>query len=52
MHEFYVFVKQLWVVWLMVLFIGLVVWVYWPRRKKKFEEYGRIPFKDDDNERT
>lgn len=52
MQEFYAFLKQLWVVWLMALFIGIVVWVYWPRRKKKLEEYGRIPFKDDENERT
>ena len=48
MQEFYAFVRQLWVVWLMLLFVGIVAWAYWPRRKKKMEEHGKIPFKDGD----
>ena len=26
--------KQFWVVWLMVLFVGIVAWVYWPSRQQ------------------
>lgn len=40
-------VRSLWVVWLMILFIGIVFWAYRPKNKKRFEEHGRIPFKDD-----
>ena len=25
--------KQFWVVWLMILFVGIVAWVYWPSRR-------------------
>ena len=28
-------------------FIGLLVWVYAPRRKAELEEHGRIPLDDD-----
>ena len=44
----YEFIRSLWVIWLMALFIGIVVWVMWPRRKRRLESYGRIPLDDDD----
>ena len=44
----YEFARTFWVVWLMLLFVGLVVWVYWPRRKEELEAHGRIPLHDDD----
>jgi cbb3-type cytochrome oxidase subunit 3 len=28
-------------------FAGLVLWVYWPSRKKELESLGRIPLDDD-----
>lgn len=31
----------------MVFFCGVLVWLYHPRNKEKFEEYGRIPFKEE-----
>ena len=37
-----------WTVVLVVAFVGLVVWVFWPRRKKKMEEHGKIPLRNDD----
>lgn len=40
-------VRSLWVVWLMALFIGIVAWVYWPKRKRDLESHGRIPLDDD-----
>jgi cbb3-type cytochrome oxidase subunit 3 len=35
------------VVVLTVLFIGIVAATYWPGRKAKIEQQGRIPFEDD-----
>ena len=40
--------RSLWVVWLMVLFGGIVFWAYRPKNKKRFEEDGNIIFKNDD----
>ncbi len=34
----------------MVIFVGIVVWVYWPKNRSKIEAYGQIPLKDDENE--
>ena len=48
--EFYRLVRSLWVVWLLLVFVGIIVWVMWPRRKKELEEQAMIPFKDDDSE--
>jgi cytochrome c oxidase cbb3-type subunit IV len=48
MDTFYEALRSLWVVWLMALFIGIVAWVYWPRRKREMEDHGRIPLRDDD----
>lgn len=42
--------RELWVVWLIVLFVGIVIWAYRPRSKKSFEEQGKIPFRDDNGE--
>ena len=49
-EEFYQLARSLWVVWLLVVFAGIIVWVMWPRRKKELEEQAKIPFKDDDSE--
>jgi cytochrome c oxidase cbb3-type subunit 4 len=46
---FYEFVRTFWVVWLMLVFLGIVGWVLWPRRKEKLEAHGRIPLEDDDD---
>jgi cytochrome c oxidase cbb3-type subunit 4 len=47
MEDFYDFMRSLWVVWLMILFAGIVAWVVWPSNKKRLEKYGEIPFKDE-----
>lgn len=31
-----------------VLFAGIVFWAYRPKNKNKFEAYGSIPLRDDD----
>ena len=41
--------RSLWVLWLMLLFLGIVAWVMWPRNAKKIEDHGRIPFKDEEH---
>jgi cytochrome c oxidase cbb3-type subunit 4 len=41
------FFRSLWVVWLSLLFLGIVVWALWPSNRRKMEEYGRIPFEED-----
>ena len=42
--------RELWVVWLLLLFAGIIVWVFWPRRKKELEDQANIPFRDDNGE--
>jgi len=41
---------SLWPLWLMIVFLSIVGWAYWPSHKKRFEDYGDIPFRDDDKE--
>lgn len=52
MAEFYAFIQSLWLVWLFLLFLGIVAWVYWPSQKKRLESYGRIPLQDEDHDRS
>jgi cytochrome c oxidase cbb3-type subunit 4 len=42
------FARQLWVVWLMALFLGIAAWAFWPSRRKSLEDAGRIPLRDDE----
>ena len=51
LQSFWETIASLWVVWLIVLFAGIVFWAYRPKNKKRFEENARIPFKDDEGER-
>lgn len=37
-----------WTVVLVIAFVGLVAWVFWPKRKRKMEEHGKIPLRKDD----
>ena len=40
-------VYSLWLLWLVLLFVGIVAWVFWPGRKRKLEQHGRIPLDED-----
>jgi cytochrome c oxidase cbb3-type subunit 4 len=51
MAEFYAWLKSLWVVWLIVIFVGIVVWAYWPKRKAEMDDHAKIPFREDDDEK-
>lgn len=42
--------RSLWGLWLMVLFLGIALWAFWPRNRARFEAYATIPLRDDDNE--
>jgi cytochrome c oxidase cbb3-type subunit 4 len=47
MIEFYAVLKQLWLLWFMFLFTGIVVWALWPSRKGALESLAMIPLRDD-----
>ncbi|MFO1038285.1 MAG: cbb3-type cytochrome c oxidase subunit 3 [Geminicoccaceae bacterium] len=40
--------RQFWQVWLFLLFVGIVIWVYWPGRKKEMDDDAMIPFRDEE----
>lgn len=42
----YEVLRQLWVLWFMALFVGIVAWAFWPGSKRRLERHGRIPLDD------
>lgn len=40
--------RQLWVVWLLILFLGIIFFALRPKHKKDFDEASKIPLQDDD----
>ncbi len=50
-HIVETYLRPLWGLWLMIIFIGIVFYAYRPKNKKRLEEYGSIPLKDDKEER-
>jgi cbb3-type cytochrome oxidase subunit 3 len=51
LHSIYQVAGQLWVLWLVLLFVGIVAWVYLPRNRKRMKDDANIPLRDDDEER-
>lgn len=43
--------RSYWGLWLMILFLGIVAWTFWPRNKERLERHGDIPLRDEDEER-
>ncbi|MFZ5790560.1 MAG: cbb3-type cytochrome oxidase subunit 3 [Pseudomonadota bacterium] len=43
-HEFFAPIR---VLWFTLLFVGIVLWVYWPKRRDELEAHARIPLVDD-----
>ncbi len=33
-----------------VIFVGVLVYVFWPSRRKEFEQDAQIPFREDDDD--
>jgi cytochrome c oxidase cbb3-type subunit 4 len=43
-----VFSKSWGAVYLLVFFLAVVVWTYWPSRKRSFDEASKKPLHEDD----
>ncbi|MBF0193219.1 MAG: cbb3-type cytochrome c oxidase subunit 3 [Magnetococcales bacterium] len=41
------FSKQFSLIWFFLIFVGIVLWAYWPSHKKGFEEEGQRLLEDD-----
>lgn len=50
LQDLSVFLRQFWGPWLMIIFIGIIVWAYWPRNKGRFQNDAMIPLRDDEYE--
>jgi cytochrome c oxidase cbb3-type subunit 4 len=48
MGTLYDWVVSLWLVWLVILFVGIVAWAFWPKRKERLQRHADIPLRDDD----
>ena len=46
-HDVYAILRSLWVVWFLLLFLGIVGWAMWPANRRRFDDLGRIPLRDD-----
>ncbi len=40
---------EFWLVGMMLIFLGIVWWAFKPSNRKKWEERGRIPFKEEES---
>ncbi|MBC8267939.1 MAG: cbb3-type cytochrome c oxidase subunit 3 [Rhodospirillaceae bacterium] len=49
LETLYEIARSTWVIWMVMLFVGIVLWAYLPRNKKRFEEDANIIFKDEGN---
>ena len=45
------FAKQFALVWFFLIFLGVAVWAFWPSNKKKFDEMGRMPLDDEEEDK-
>lgn len=52
MEGLYQFLREFWVIWLMAIFLGIVVWTLWPsrRRSKEMRDHADIPFREAEDE--
>ncbi len=49
--EIYQIAARLWVLWLVLLFVGIMAWTFLPRNRKRLDDAANIPFNDDSGER-
>jgi cbb3-type cytochrome oxidase subunit 3 len=45
--EFYADIAPIMGVAVLLLFLAIVAWAYWPTHRKRFEADGQIPLRDD-----
>lgn len=48
--EIYEFLRSIWGLWMMMIFLGICAWAFWPSNKTRFERDGQIPLRDDDRD--
>jgi len=41
-----------WIVLSVIAFLVIMVWALWPSHRKRFEAYGQIPLRDDEDNET
>lgn len=46
-----VWLRQLWVVWLLLLFLAVIFITFRPKNKKHFEQAAQIPLEDNNEEK-
>lgn len=44
------FLHSIWTVLLLVIFVGIVVWVFFVKRSSDFDQAARMPLESDDDE--
>ena len=52
MNEIGGFFAQFWLVLVIILFVGIVAWVFWPKNRQRLEQHGRIPLEDEEAPRS
>jgi cytochrome c oxidase cbb3-type subunit IV len=50
MTEIANFLASLWGLWMMLIFIGIIAWAFWPGSKRRLERHAEIPLRDDDDD--
>jgi cytochrome c oxidase cbb3-type subunit IV len=48
MQAFLATFHGIWSIFILVIFLGIIAWVFSAKRKKSFDEAGRIPLDDGD----
>ena len=46
-HEISDLARQMWVAWLMLIFLAIAFYAFRPKNKRHFEDCSKIPFKPD-----
>ena len=41
--------QSFWGLWMMICFVAIVLWAYWPKNKAKLEAHGAMALRDDEN---
>ncbi|MCC7425664.1 MAG: cbb3-type cytochrome c oxidase subunit 3 [Alphaproteobacteria bacterium] len=44
----YAWLRPTWIVLMLLVFVAIVAWAFWPGRRKALEAHGDIPLRDQD----
>jgi cytochrome c oxidase cbb3-type subunit IV len=47
LYSLFVLLKQLWLLWFLALFVGIVFWAFRPGGRDASQQHAGIPFRDD-----